>query len=214
MRFNNPLFKFKIVLVAGVFMPLGSASADPVKGDPERGGEVAKKCARCHGDSGIKEDDPEMPIIAGQLASYTYKQLRDFASGARDNARVRRALRKTTEQEMADVAAYLASLPNPAASGGAPLPTPAVVTKGDPGREIPACAACHGAQGEGNAGAVVPAMAGQKRGYLVKTMKDFRSDERANDAGGAIRAIIKKLSEQDIAQIADYYASLPPAANQ
>ena len=112
------------------------------------------------------------------------------------------------------MAAYLASLPNPAASGGTPLPAPDVVTKGDPGREIPACAACHGARGEGNAGAIVPAMAGQKPDYLVKTMKDFRSEERANDAGGAIRAIIKKLSEEDIAQIADYYASLPPAAKQ
>ena len=205
--FSNP--GMLIVCYVGL-VPLAGFGAEPFKGDANNGKIIAEKCTRCHGERGIQQDDPELPDIAGQLASYTYKQVRDFASGARDNARVRRALRDVSEQEMADVAVYLASLPGPVAKG-APLPAPAVVATGDAARGIPACAGCHGEQGEGNAAAIVPAMAGQKRDYLVKTMEDFRSGARSNDPGGVVRAFLQKLTKDEVAQIADYYASLPAA---
>jgi cytochrome c553 len=66
------------------------------------------------------------------------------------------------------------------------------------------CAGCHGAAGiSGND--LWPNLAGQKEGYLAKAMKDYRDGKR-NDP--MMSSMAKPLSDQDIADLAAYYASL------
>ncbi len=66
------------------------------------------------------------------------------------------------------------------------------------------CAACHGAEGV-SAIPMYPNLAGQKEAYIVKSLKDFKTDARKDPTMGAMA---KPLSDDDIANLAAYYASL------
>jgi len=50
----------------------------------------------------------------------------------------------------------------------------------------------------------VPKLGGQSAGYIIKALQDYKSGSRKNTTMGAIAA---KLSEQDMADIAAYYAA-------
>lgn len=69
------------------------------------------------------------------------------------------------------------------------------------------CAACHGLNGV----SVVPAqpnLAGQNVKYLYKQLMDFKEGHRVN---GVMQSQVANLSQQDLANVAGYYASQPPA---
>lgn len=69
------------------------------------------------------------------------------------------------------------------------------------------CAACHGANGISQI-PMYPNLAGQKEQYLVLQMKAFRDGERKNMV---MAPMAKPLSDDDIANLSAYYASLDPA---
>ena len=66
------------------------------------------------------------------------------------------------------------------------------------------CAACHGAAGI-SAIPVYPNLAGQKEAYLAKQLKDFKSGARKDPV---MAPMAMALSDDDVANIAAYYASL------
>jgi cytochrome c553 len=66
-----------------------------------------------------------------------------------------------------------------------------------------ACGSCHGANGEGLK--PNPALAGKKEDDLVQSMKDYKSGKRANPT---MKAMMGSLNDQDMANLAAYYASL------
>lgn len=66
-----------------------------------------------------------------------------------------------------------------------------------------ACAACHGANGQGVA--PNPALAGKKEDQLIQAMKDYKSGKRTN---AVMKGMASALSDQDIENVAAYYASL------
>ncbi len=66
-----------------------------------------------------------------------------------------------------------------------------------------ACAACHGPDGNSVA-PTFPKLAGQHADYLVKQLKEYKSGERQN---ATMNPMAAPLSEQDMADIAAYYAS-------
>jgi len=65
------------------------------------------------------------------------------------------------------------------------------------------CAACHGADGN-SANAMWPKLAGQHATYLVKQLKDFKSGARKDPM---MAPMAKPLSDQDMENLAAYYAS-------
>lgn len=65
------------------------------------------------------------------------------------------------------------------------------------------CAACHGADGN-SAVAANPKLAGQQASYLEKQLHNFKNGKRVN---AIMTAQAKSLSEEDIANLAAYYAS-------
>ena len=69
------------------------------------------------------------------------------------------------------------------------------------------CVACHGANGISLI-PMYPNLAGQKEQYLALQMKAFRDGERKNMVMAPMAA---GLSDQDIADLAAYYAGLNPA---
>lgn len=74
------------------------------------------------------------------------------------------------------------------------------------GKGADACLSCHGDQGQGNASASYPYLAGQPVDYLVKQLQDFASKLRKNPV---MQPFASALSEDEIKAVADYYAKLP-----
>ncbi len=67
-----------------------------------------------------------------------------------------------------------------------------------------ACGACHGQAGISN-NPMWPNLAGQKEAYLAKAMRDFKSQARKDPV---MSGMAMGLSEDDIKNLAAYYASL------
>ena len=66
------------------------------------------------------------------------------------------------------------------------------------------CTACHGARGI-SANPLWPNLAGQQERYMAKQLRDFKSKIRKDPL---MTAQATGLSEDDIAQLSAYYASL------
>jgi cbb3-type cytochrome c oxidase subunit III len=73
------------------------------------------------------------------------------------------------------------------------------------------CASCHGADGN-SAGAAYPKLAGQHEAYLVKQLKDFKAQQGAKPLrnNAVMAGMAAALSDQDIANVAAYFAAQTP----
>jgi thiosulfate dehydrogenase len=69
-----------------------------------------------------------------------------------------------------------------------------------------ACTTCHGEQGQGNAAAGYPYLAGQPVEYLIKQLQDFTRQRRKDPV---MQPFASALSEDEIKAVAGYYAKLP-----
>ena len=104
--------KLVSALVVGAFC-LNASAADVAKGEA-----LVKKynCASCHGADYNKPIDPTYPKLAGQHADYLTHALRAYKRGAGANGRVNPIMagiaQPLSNQDMADLGAYLASLPS------------------------------------------------------------------------------------------------------
>jgi len=65
------------------------------------------------------------------------------------------------------------------------------------------CGGCHGANGEGKS--AYPALAGKPEDALAQAMQDYKSGKLNN---AIMKGFVTKLSDDDIANLAAYYASL------
>ncbi|MET0091803.1 MAG: c-type cytochrome [Candidatus Thiodiazotropha sp.] len=172
-------------------------------GDAARGEAIAKE-HKCHGKTGVSEED-DTPSIAGQVPTYQFKQLMDYKSGVRDEKTMTKRARKLTREDMADLAAfYAAQTPEE----GVMKEVPKLVKEGDMGRLLLPCSVCHGKNGEG-LGFEVPALAGQKIDHFIETMEAFQEGDRDNDEYGRMRFIAQQLSEDEIAELAAFYSAPP-----
>lgn len=86
----------------------------------------------------------------------------------------------------------------------------ALYNKGDAGRNVAACVACHGAAGNSTI-TQNPKLAAQHGAYIVKQLTDFRSPQRVNPV---MSPIAKALSDSDIRNVAAFLESqvLKPGA--
>src|SRR5690606_7621043 len=148
-----------------VAIPAG-AGDNLVGGDAEAGEAKAAVCAACHGPQG-NSVNPVWPKLAGQHAGYIVTQLQAFKQPAQESPRFDPVMstqaQMLAEQDMLDVAAYFAAQ---AIQPGAA--DPALVEQGEriyrggiPEKGVPACIACHGPAGDGNAAAEYPVVGGQ-----------------------------------------------------
>ncbi len=178
-------------------------------GDAAAGKAASAICAGCHGVVGISAI-PANPNLAGQGAPYLLKQLMEFKSGARNNAIMAGMVANLDQTAMENLAAYYAEqTPAQGVSSPENLQLGRDIYRGGISSiGVPSCASCHGPDGGGNDAAKFPALAGQHAEYTAATLKHFRSGERANDVNGMMRSVAGRLSDEEIAALANYIQGL------
>jgi cytochrome c553 len=99
---------FAALLTAGASAQAEDGTPYLDGGDPEAGESLSQTCAACHGPDG-NSPQAQWPNIAGQHASYTFQQLKDFKAGeGRSNAQMTGMVADLSEEDMRDLAAYYA----------------------------------------------------------------------------------------------------------
>ena len=145
------------------------------------------------------------PKLAGQNASYLVKQLNDYKSGARVNATMAAMAAGLSDEDIADIAAWYSSAAYPAGGRPCALELGASLYRGgNKELSIAACSACHSPSGQGNGPAGFPALGGQHPEYTLLQLKAFRSGERANDNSAMMRTIVERLTDSELAALANY----------
>lgn len=97
-----------ILVIAAAALAFGMAGSAMADGDVAAGEAKAKACAGCHGANG--EGKRNNPKIAGMAPADFTKAIQEFASGARDNKTMARISKKLSDADIANLAAYYASL--------------------------------------------------------------------------------------------------------
>ena len=93
--------------------PAADAAATSTSGgDAERGRLLVYTCKGCHGVEGYKNAYPNyhVPKLGGQSEAYLVNALTEYQSGNRKHPTMQAQAESFTDQEIADIAAYLASL--------------------------------------------------------------------------------------------------------
>lgn len=177
-------------------------------GDSTKGKVLSVTCAGCHGEQGISAM-PNTPSLAGQLPTYTYKQLQDYKTGSRLHDMMAPYAAGLSDQDMADLAVWFGSLPPPQNKPDkmALKIAEQLVERGDGKRTIPSCFVCHGRKGEGEK-MDIPALAGQQADYFAATLNAYKSGARHNDVYSRMRLISQQLSEAEIQELGQYYKQL------
>lgn len=104
--FPRPRLAFVAAFLAAVAVPLASAQA----ADAQAGRKKARACQTCHGIDGASRL-AEAPNLSGQVETYLVKALHDFKEGRRTNEMMTLVVEPLTDDDMADLAAWYASIP-------------------------------------------------------------------------------------------------------
>lgn len=179
-------------------------------GDAVKAQSIANQiCSACHGADGNSPLSTN-PSLAGQHPEYLFKQLNEFKSGTRNNAVMMGMVAGLTTEDMRNLAAYYAAQ-KPAESAAKDKDLVAEGRKlfrgGNIAAGIAACAGCHSPNGAGIP-AQYPRLAGQHSEYVVAQLRAFRGGERANDPNNAMRAVAARLTDREIAAVAEYLSGL------
>jgi cytochrome c553 len=212
-KLNNMKISFSfLILFTSFIVNITTAKAESlVDGSLETGKERAVTCIACHGAEG-NSSIPMWPNLAGQGAPYTLSQLKAFKSGSRNNPLMYAQAMMLSETDMKDLAVYYESLTTAkqTVSDDSLIELGEAIYRG--GRKdnnVPACLACHGPSGRGNAAAKYPSLQGQHAQYTAKQLKDYANELRTTDGKTRImRNIAKNLSENDINALSSYIQGL------
>jgi len=193
-------------LVIGTLLTFGLISGAQAAGDAEAGQSKVAVCAGCHGADG-NSAVPNFPKLAGIGEKYLFNQLKDIKGQKRVIVEMTGLLDGSSEQDLADMAAYFASKKR---QGGQADPAlveagEEIYRAGDASKGLAACTACHGPAGKGLESAGFPALAGQHAAYIESSLVKFAKGERDNVM---MMGVAAKMSEADMKAVASYIQGL------
>jgi len=174
----------------------------------ENGIEVFEVCSACHKLEGWGEKSGTFPMLAGQHRNVLIKQLADIRALNRDNPTMYPfALPESIgdEQAIADVTAYIATLPmnpEPGVGPGTGL------AKGKKLYEDN-CTKCHGKNGEGKNDKFYPRLQGQHYKYMLRQFEWIRDKKRRNANPDMVKQI-QGFSDEDMINVIDYVSRQKP----
>jgi len=95
-----------LLLLSGCLLLAGPAQA----GNADAGKTKSDACTDCHGDNG--KGDKDSPSIAGMSPEAFTKAMKEYQSGVRTKSKkMTKSANKVSEEDIADLAAYYATLP-------------------------------------------------------------------------------------------------------
>jgi len=199
-----------LVLTAGAFAQARSGASEGMGADAAKARPIADSvCAACHGADG-NSAIPANPSLAGQHSRYLYKQLIDFKAGRRKNAAMSAMVTNLSDEDLRNLAAYFAAQkPTTGTAKDRALVAAGqrLYRGGNSDTGVPACSGCHSPNGAGIP-AQYPRLAGQHGDYTVSQLQSFRSGDRDNDSNAVMRTIAARLSDKDMAAVAQYVSGL------
>jgi cytochrome c553 len=179
-------------------------------GDAAAGKDAYEVCSACHLPSGNGRRDGAYPMLAGQHTTVLIKQIADIRARLRENRNMHAfAAELRGARDVADVAAYIASLCIPPGNGRYELPDGnSRITEGQNVYDKD-CKDCHGPQGVGDREKGYPVLAGQHYRYLLRQMSDIRDGYRRNADPDMVKTIARH-GDPALVSLSAYLASLPP----
>lgn len=173
----------------------GTAGAD---GDAANGSKLFETCRGCHSVPSYTNAFPNyhVPKIGGQHAGRVVAALAAYKSGERGHPTMHAQAASLSDQDLKDIAAYVASVgaaPAKAAPAGA-APEKAAL-----------CAACHGADGN-SPSPEFPILAGQHRDYLLQALQQYHAGSRSNPI---MAPQAKGLSKDEMRALAAWFSAQP-----
>lgn len=162
--------------------------------------ERKAQCTECHGDNGVSKT-PNVPSLGGQPELFVLYQLVAFREGNRKAPAMNDMMKDMSDDDLRAAAAYVAKLPAP------PPPTAA----GEAARMARAealvakhrCGFCHNPDFSGHD--QIPRLRHQREDYLLKVLRDFKSDRRFGGRA-EMNEVVYPLKDEDLADLAHYMA--------
>ena len=184
--------------------------------DIENGMDVYEVCAACHLPEGWGTPDGTFPQLAGQHRGVLIKQMADIRAQNRDNPTMYPfSLPQSIgdAQALADVVAYIESLPmNPAWGKGPHGPGTEEYALGEQLYKDN-CVKCHGEIGMGDVEKFYPRINGQHYEYMVRQFEWIRDHKRRN-ANPEMVEQIKNFSDKDMQAVISYTSWQPVPEEQ
>jgi cytochrome c553 len=182
-----------------ICMSLGAHAA----GDPAKGEMKFYTCYGCHGIANYRNAYPDysVPKLWHQNAEYLVAALQEYRDGTRPHATMHAQASSLSDEDIADIAAYL--------QGAAPV-KPGTPAPGKAPKQVAACVACHGETGLGVEAPLVPkppVLAGQHVDYLEQALYSYRNGRRKNVVMDGMAQLL--TSDEDVKIAAAYFADQP-----
>lgn len=189
--------------LSAIYAASAHAAGASVTGDAVIGEKKFYTCVGCHGIENYKNAYPDydVPKLRHQHSSYIISALQEYKSGERPHPTMHAQASTLSDQDMADIAAYL--------QGGEPVKPSAQIVGATP-PQVAACAACHGENGLGVEAPLSPkppVLAGQHVDYLQQALTTYHNGRRKNVVMDGMAQLLK--TDEDIKIAAAYFASQP-----
>ena len=166
------------LLASALVFPGASAAAEL-----NASSSLVKACETCHGARG-ESQNVNVPRLNGQKSEYILIRLKEFRDPSRKPAHADSMTRSATaisDNDAAALAQYFSrQTPTPRIGFGIQSTAGAEIFRHGADPSTPACAICHGPDGDGLGG--TPRIAGQHGVYLMQQLADFSSTGRVGVA--------------------------------
>ncbi|MBG7621140.1 c-type cytochrome [Herbaspirillum sp. AP02] len=208
---------WQLMLLFAVTSPVLAQQASVAQGQEiaNRGTSLGvAACINCHGAQG--QGNASFPRLAGSGQAYLQAQLDAFADGSRKSPDMQPFAQKLLPVERTSLAMFYSQL-QPPVSGVASAAAPPddigawLAARGRWVDQLPACAQCHGINGNG-VGTTFPPLSGLPSAYIVRQLQAWKNGARPPGPLGLMPAIASKLSAQDMNAVAAFYAAQASAA--
>jgi cytochrome c553 len=184
-----------MLALAAALLATGPAAADAVQ-------DRLPACLTCHGDKG-QSSTPQTPSLGAQQKDYLLVQLFMFREKLRTVEIMNQMTQGLSDDDLRAFADVIAKL-------SPPVPVP-VTDAADAARIARAqalvtqhrCNFCHAPNFAGQA--QVPRIADQREDYLLKTLRDYKSNTR-HGYDTAMAEVVAPLKDEDFADLAYYLA--------
>jgi cytochrome c553 len=171
--------------------------------------KAIETCSACHGVNG-RSVSPTFPNLAAQTAPYIELQLHAFKDQTRADPDAQAYMWGMASQlddaSISGLAAYFSKQSGAEGKNGNAMliaQGKKIFVEGVPGRQIPACASCHGAKAQGNG--PFPRLAGQHAPYLLKQLLVIQSVLRT---APVMHGVIKDLTRDQMQAVVAYLESV------